>query len=46
MRRVTVILTGQDNSKHEYSVDAVSLFDAAEQAVRQVWGFGGTTRAN
>lgn|GEM_PF-3682722 len=32
MRRVTVILTGQDNSKHAYSVEAGSLFDAAEQA--------------
>lgn len=37
MRRVTVILTGQDNSKHEFSINAASLFDAAEQAIRQVW---------
>ena len=37
MRRVTVILTGQDNSKHEFAVEASSLFDAADQAIRGVW---------
>lgn len=37
MRRVTVILTGQDNERHEYSIEAASLFDAAEQAIREAW---------
>ncbi|VVB53004.1 Uncharacterised protein [uncultured archaeon] len=39
MRRVTVVLTGQDNSKHEYSCEAASLFDAARQATRSAWQF-------
>lgn len=39
MRRVTVILTGQDNSKHEYSCEASSLFDAARQAMKSAWQF-------
>ena len=36
MRQVTVILFGQDNERHEMRVDATSLFDAVEQATRQV----------
>ena len=36
MRRVTVIIFGQDNERHEMQVDATSLFDAVEQAMKQV----------
>jgi len=36
MRQVTVVIIGQDNSKHEIRIDAMSLFDAVEQATRSV----------
>jgi len=36
MRQVTVVIIGQDNLRHEIRVDAVSLFDAVEQAMKQV----------
>jgi hypothetical protein len=33
MRQVIVVLTGQDKEKHEYRMNASSLYDAAEQAI-------------
>lgn len=39
MRQVTVIIIGQDNTKHEFRVNAVSLFDAVETAIQQVSKF-------
>lgn len=39
MRQVTVIIIGQDNSRHEIHVDAISLFDAVETALAQVSKF-------
>jgi len=36
MRQVSVVIFGQDNSRREMQVDAASLFDAVEQATKQV----------